>query len=59
MASVLDCFSFLGGFSLHAARAGAASVLGLYQSAEAVSHAVANATRNGVADRTRFEVANV
>lgn len=58
-ASVLDCFSFLGGFSLHAARAGAASVLGLDQSAEAVSHAVANATRNGVADRTRFEVANV
>ena len=32
---VLDCFSFLGGFGLHCARAGAAHVHGLDQSAEA------------------------
>ena len=34
-AAVLDCFSFLGGFSLHAARAGARTVVGVDQSAEA------------------------
>ena len=35
-AQVLDCFSFLGGFGLHAARAGAAHVHLLDQSAEAI-----------------------
>jgi 23S rRNA (cytosine1962-C5)-methyltransferase len=34
---VLDCFSFLGGFGLHAARAGAAHVHMLDQSAEAIN----------------------
>ena len=38
-ARVLDCFSFQGGFALHAARAGAAHVLGLDQSADAVATA--------------------
>ena len=36
-ANVLDCFSFLGGFGLHAARAGAKQVLMLDQSADAVA----------------------
>lgn len=58
-AQVLDCFSFLGGFALHAARAGAARVHGLDQSADAVATANANAAANGVADRCSFEAANV
>lgn len=58
-ANVLDCFSFLGGFALHAARAGAAQVLGLDQSEDAVAAAKANATRNGLGQRTAFEAANV
>jgi 23S rRNA (cytosine1962-C5)-methyltransferase len=58
-ANVLDCFCFLGGFSLHAARAGAARVHGLDQSAEAVATAAKNAELNGVADRCSFEAVNV
>ncbi|MGA2244624.1 MAG: class I SAM-dependent rRNA methyltransferase [Verrucomicrobiota bacterium] len=56
---VLDCFSFLGGFGLHAARAGAASVRLLDQSAEAIEGARRNATANGLAANCAFEVANV
>ncbi len=58
-ARVLDCFSFLGGFALHAARAGAISVHALDQSADAVAAATANAQVNGLSDRCTFEVANV
>lgn len=58
-ARVLDCFSFLGGFALHAARAGAAEVLALDQSADAVAAATRNAQANGLAAKCRFEVANV
>ena len=58
-AQVLDCFSFLGGFALHAARAGARQVHGLDQSADAVAAAGRNAGLNGVADRCSFEAANV
>ena len=58
-ARVLDCFSFLGGFALHAARAGAAQVHGLDQSAEAVAASERNASLNGLADRCTFEAANV
>jgi 23S rRNA (cytosine1962-C5)-methyltransferase len=58
-AKVLDCFSFLGGFALHAARAGTAHVHGLDQSAEAVAAAQRNAGLNGVAERCEFEAANV
>ena len=58
-ADVLDCFSFLGGFSLHAARAGARSVLGIDQSADAVAAAAANAVANGLGERVRFETGNV
>ena len=58
-AQVLDCFSFLGGFGLHAARAGAAGVLGLDQSSEATAEAVRNAALNGLANRCAFETVNV
>lgn len=58
-ARVLDCFSFLGGFGLHAARAGAAQVHFLDQSADAVGAAQRNAAANGLADRCSFEAVNV
>ena len=58
-AQVLDCFTFLGGFALHAGRAGAAHVHGLDQSAEAVNAAGRNAQLNGLGDRCSFEAANV
>jgi len=58
-AQVLDCFSFLGGFGLHAARAGAAHVHLLDQSAEATAAAERNARRNGLVEKCSFEVVNV
>ncbi|HUA37599.1 MAG TPA: class I SAM-dependent rRNA methyltransferase [Candidatus Sulfopaludibacter sp.] len=58
-AQVLDCFSFLGGFGLHAARAGAAHVHLLDQSAEAMAAAQRNAAANGLADKCSFETVNV
>jgi 23S rRNA (cytosine1962-C5)-methyltransferase len=58
-AQVLDCFSFLGGFGLHAARAGAAHVHLLDQSAEAVAAATRGATANGLAEKCSFETVNV
>jgi 23S rRNA (cytosine1962-C5)-methyltransferase len=58
-AQVLDCFSFLGGFALHAARAGAANVHGLDQSADAVAAAAKNAATNELGDRCSFEAVNV
>jgi 23S rRNA (cytosine1962-C5)-methyltransferase len=58
-AQVLDAFTFLGGFALHAARAGAAHVHGLDQSAENTTAATANAATNGLAGRCSFEAANV
>jgi 23S rRNA (cytosine1962-C5)-methyltransferase len=56
---VLDCFSFIGGFALHAARAGATTVHGIDQSAEAVAAAEQNAAKNGLAKQCTFEAANV
>jgi len=56
---VLDCFSFLGGFGLHAARAGASQVSLLDQSAEAVEASRRNAVTNGLADKCAFEAVNV
>ena len=56
---VLDCFSFLGGFALHAARAGAAQVHAIDQSEETVAAAARNAAANGLAERCSFEAANV
>lgn len=58
-ANVLDAFCFLGGFALHAARAGASHVHGLDQSAEAVKSAEENARANGVSERCTFETTNV
>lgn len=58
-AQVLDCFSFLGGFGLHAARAGAAHVHLLDQSAEALEASQRNAAANGLADKCSFGAVNV
>jgi len=56
---VLDCFSFTGGFALHCARAGAAHVHCLEQSADAVAAAQRHAELNGLAERCSFETVNV
>ncbi|HVU08883.1 MAG TPA: class I SAM-dependent rRNA methyltransferase [Verrucomicrobiae bacterium] len=58
-AQVLDCFSFLGGFGLHAARAGAAHVHLLDQSADAIEISKRNAITNGLAEKCSFEAVNV
>ena len=58
-AQVLDCFSFLGGFGLHAARAGAAHVHMLDQSADAIAAAMRNAAANGLAEQCSAEAVNV
>lgn len=58
-AQTLDCFSFLGGFGLHAARAGAAHVHLLDQSAPAVEASRRNAAANGLTDKCSFEAVNV
>ena len=55
---VLDCFTHTGGFALHAARGGAASVEGLDISAEAVALATRNAALNQFPNCT-FRAANV
>ena len=57
-AQVLDCFSFLGGFGLHAAAAGAAHVHLLDQSAEAIAASARNAAANGLSELCSFETAN-
>jgi 23S rRNA (cytosine1962-C5)-methyltransferase len=56
---VLDCFSFLGGFALHCARAGAAHVHGLDQSEEAVAAAGRLARTNALDAQCSFEAVNV
>jgi 23S rRNA (cytosine1962-C5)-methyltransferase len=56
---VLDCFSFLGGFALHCARAGAAHVHGLDQSDTATAAATRGAQTNGLDAICSFETANV
>jgi 23S rRNA (cytosine1962-C5)-methyltransferase len=58
-ADVLDCFTFVGGFAIHAAAAGAAHVHALDQSEDAIASAKRNAEVNGIADKCSFEVANV
>jgi 23S rRNA (cytosine1962-C5)-methyltransferase len=57
--NVLDCFSFLGGFGLHAARAGATQVHMLDQSADAIAAAKLNATSNNLSAKCSFETVNV
>ena len=56
---VLDCFSFLGGFGLHAARAGAAHVHLLDQSTEAIEASKRNAATNGLTGKCSFGTLNV
>jgi 23S rRNA (cytosine1962-C5)-methyltransferase len=58
-AQVLDCFSFQGGFGLHAANAGAAHVHCLDQSQEALRVAERNASANGLLPKCTFETVNV
>ncbi len=58
-AQVLDCFSFLGGFGLQAARAGAAHVHLLDQSADAIAASNRNAVANGLEAQCSFETVNV
>ncbi|MGH7950800.1 MAG: class I SAM-dependent rRNA methyltransferase [Limisphaerales bacterium] len=58
-AQVLDCFSFLGGFGLHAARAGAAHVYFLDQSADAIEASKRNAAANNLSEKCSFEAINV
>ncbi len=57
-AKVLDVFCYAGAFGIHAALQGAASVLGLDASEEAVAAARAHAEMNGVADRCAYRAAN-
>jgi len=56
---VLDCFCYGGGFALHCARAGAASVLGLDSSESAVSTARRAAERNGLGESVELRAQNV
>src|SRR5690349_16933956 len=58
-AQVLDCFSFLGGFGLHAARTEAAHVHLLDQSAEAIAASTRNAAANGLPDKCSSDPVHV
>jgi 23S rRNA (cytosine1962-C5)-methyltransferase len=53
--SVLNCFCYTGGFSLHALRGGAASVLSIDSSGPALVRARDNVARNPRLDTTRAE----
>ncbi len=55
---VLDCFCYSGGFALSAAAGGAASVMGIDLSAEAVAWAERSAERNGLTSLCAFTTAN-
>ncbi|MGE3539127.1 MAG: class I SAM-dependent rRNA methyltransferase [Candidatus Tectimicrobiota bacterium] len=57
--SVLDAFCYTGAFSIHAAVAGAAEVVGLDSSAAVLEVAQRNAALNGVGERCQFETGNV
>ena len=56
---VLDCFSFAGGFALHAAAAGARQVHAIDQSEQAVGQGQRNAALNNLSEVCTFEAANV
>lgn len=58
-ARVLDCFTFHGGFALHAAKAGAAEVIAIDQSETAIATASENAKANGLTARCEFVTGNV
>ncbi len=53
-AKVLDCFTHTGSFALNAAKAGAASVLGVDVSELGIQQARANAELNGLSDTASF-----
>lgn len=55
---VLDAFTYTGGFALHAAKAGAKSVLGMDVSQAAIDMARTNADRNGLS-QVEFECESV
>ncbi|MBX6378485.1 MAG: class I SAM-dependent rRNA methyltransferase, partial [Clostridia bacterium] len=57
-ARVLDAFCHTGGFALHAAAYGAAEVIGVDISADALALAAENAALNGLAERIRWRTAN-
>lgn len=57
-ARVLDAFCYTGAFGVHAALGGAAAVVGLDVSEEAVAVARVHAERNGVGDRCAFVTAD-
>jgi 23S rRNA (cytosine1962-C5)-methyltransferase len=57
-ARVLDCFTFQGGFALHAAKNQGVQVTAIDQSDDAIATAGANARRNQMADRCEFVTAN-
>ncbi|MFA5027193.1 MAG: class I SAM-dependent rRNA methyltransferase [Candidatus Methylomirabilota bacterium] len=56
---VLDCFCYAGGFAVSAAAGGAAAVLGIDLSSQALGWAERAASRNGLSDRCTFLAANV
>ena len=58
-AQVLDCFSFLGGFGLHTARAGATHVHMLDQSETAVAASLKHAEANRLSAQCSAEAVNV
>ena len=55
---VLDCFCYSGGFSVTAAAGGAAAVIGVDLSAEAIAWGEQSAEKNGVSSRCTFRIAN-
>ncbi|MGC8829528.1 MAG: class I SAM-dependent rRNA methyltransferase [Verrucomicrobiia bacterium] len=57
-AEVLDCFSFFGGFALHAAKANAKHIHALEQSPEAVELGKKIAAANGLNDKISWETVN-
>lgn len=56
---ILDCFTYQGGFALHAARLPDRSVLAMDQSQEAIDQAIRNASANHLNARCEFRVGNV
>jgi 23S rRNA (cytosine1962-C5)-methyltransferase len=58
-ARVLDCFTFQGGFAIHAARAGAEKVVAIDQSADALAAAKRNADANDLSGNCQFFTDNV
>lgn len=57
--AVLDAFCYMGAFALHAAAAGAGTVLGLDTSDATVAIAQRNAVHNNLGEHCHFEIGNV